>query len=138
MALNYEPKRGAVLMCEYGPNPHNITAPGVMNGPLAVSPEMYKLRHVMVISAPSSRLVAVVPFSTDPPLYPKNHHHKIPRGKYPFFIPGTDIWLKGDMVASVSTVRLSRCLVGGKPGNCYLDDFDKAKVLECVKQALRL
>ena len=138
MPISYQPSRGAVLMCDYGPNPRNIVAPGVITGPLAVPPEMYKNRHVMVISAPSSRLAAVIPFSTDPPLTVKNHHYKIIKGKYEFFNPGCDIWCKGDMTAAVSYERLSRCLVGGRPGNFYLDDEDKARVLECVRQALRL
>ncbi len=76
-------------MCEFGPNPSSITSPGVMKGPLAVHPEIYKLRPVAVLSA-IGKLVIVVPFSTSQPKNPRPFHVHIPADRYGFLTNSAD------------------------------------------------
>jgi uncharacterized protein YifN (PemK superfamily) len=121
MAINFHPKRGTVLMCDF------TTGFRV--------PEMVKRRPVVVISPRYRRhtgLCIVVPFSTVPPHEIELHHHEIPSGKYPFFDPAKPIWAKADMLTCVCFERLDRLLVFGRYNAPSLtaDDFD------CIQRAV--
>jgi uncharacterized protein YifN (PemK superfamily) len=112
MAITHIPAAGDVLMCEFGPDPASITAPGVMKGPLAVPPEIFKYRPVAVLST-IDKLSIVVPFSTSQPRYTRASHVHVPVGTYRFLTGAGDSWLKADLIEAVSHARLDRLRIGG-------------------------
>ena len=106
MPLAYYPSPGEIVLCDYGTG--------------FVSPEMVKLRPVVVVSPRLRRradLVAVVPLSTTPPNPTEPHHCSftlaVPLPK-PFETP--QMWAKCDMVATVALSRLDRFRDGRVPG----------------------
>ena len=121
MAINFHPKRGTVLMCDFTTG--------------FKAPEMVKRRHVVVVSPRYRRhtgLCLVVPFSTVPPHEIEPHHHEIPAGKYPFFDPVRSVWAKADMLTCVSFERLDRLLVFGR----YNAPSLRVDDLECIRKAV--
>ena len=126
MAINFHPKRGTVLICDFtGFKP----------------PEMVKRRHVVVVSPRYRRhtgLCLVVPFSTVPPRELEPHHYQIPLGKYGFFDPVRPTWVKADMLTSVSFERLDRLLLYGRYTAPQLRDEDLVEIQRCVAHALQL
>jgi uncharacterized protein YifN (PemK superfamily) len=131
------PHPGQVLMCDFGPDPENIEAPGVMVGPLVVKPEIWKERPSVVISARFGMAV-VVPFSTSKPSKKEKFHHFIPAGKYRFLTAHEDNWVKCDLIESVSNVRLDRPYLAGRRSIVNLDAGDLKGVREAVLHALAL
>ncbi|MGB8819014.1 MAG: hypothetical protein WCC66_13940 [Rhizobiaceae bacterium] len=113
MAITFLPGPGDVLMCEFGPDPAAIVAPGIMRGPLAVKPEIWKFRQAAVVFI-FGKLAIVVPFSTSRPNAARNYHVHIVAGTYPFLTTASDSWLKADLIETVSYDRLDRCQVAGK------------------------
>lgn len=97
MPINFHPKAGMVLMCDFGD---------------CVSPEINKVRPVVVISPNNMRrpgLCTVVPLSTTAPVPVENYHYKLlsnPLGGE------ADNWAKCDLVTTVSTKRLDRIKLG--------------------------
>lgn len=118
-------------MCDFGPEPAKVVAPGIMKGPLGVTPEMYKERHAVVISA-GRGLTTIVPFSTVAPKSPQKYHHCIPAGKYPFFDPNEENWAKTDMLETVSNDRLDRPFLAGVRANVKLDAPDLFRIRETI------
>ena len=112
MTISFMPAAGDVLMCEFGPDPASVTQPGIMRGPLAVPPEIYKYRPVAVLST-LGKLSIVVPFSTARPGSPRACHVLVPLGSYGFLTKTSDSWLKADLIESVSHERLDRIRTGG-------------------------
>jgi uncharacterized protein YifN (PemK superfamily) len=105
MPLSYYPSPGEIVLCNYGTG--------------FISPEMVKLRPVVVVSPRLRRraeLVAVVPLSTTPPNPAEPHHCSItlavPLPK-PFEEP--QMWAKCDMVATGALSRLDRFRDGRMP-----------------------
>lgn len=98
MPLNYYPSQGEVVWCNY--------ASGF------VAPEMIKPRPVVIISPRLRRrsdLATVVPLSTTEPEPIEDHHYclaLVTSLPAPFDSP--TMWVKGDMVATVSLSRLDR------------------------------
>jgi uncharacterized protein YifN (PemK superfamily) len=87
--INFHPKRGTVLMCDFtsGFQPS----------------EMVKRRHVVVVSPRYQRhtgLCLVVPFSTGAPYEIELHHYEIRPGSYDFLDPTRSVWAKFDMLFS--------------------------------------
>ena len=74
---------GQIVMVEFGPDPRQVAAPGLMIGPLGVLPEMYKEmykeRHNVVVST-TSGLTTIVPLSTKAPTRQRAFHFRIPAG----------------------------------------------------------
>lgn len=131
------PRGGQVLMCEFGPEPAKVQPPGLMIGPLGVSPEMFKERPAVVINA-SRGMTLVVPLSTGAPKTPQKYHYCIPAGTYPFLDPNDDSWVKADMLESVSNERLDRPFTGGKRQTVSVSTADFKKIRETVLHALAL
>ena len=113
MPINFTPAAGDVLLCEFGPDPRAAGCFPAMRGPISVPPEMIKRRHSVVLAA-HTNLVVIAPFSTKPPRPMRSCHMHIPAGRYPFFDPKADNWLKGDMVMAVSKDRLDRLHYDGR------------------------
>jgi mRNA interferase MazF len=127
MAIDFHPKRGTVLMCDFtsGFRP----------------PEMVKRRHVVVVSPRYRRhtgLCLVVPFSSVVPFEMEPHHHEIAAGKYPFFDPAKSVWAKADMLTCVSFQRLDRVLQYGRYASPMLHSDDLMAVQRAVAAALQL
>lgn len=98
MAINFYPKAGMVLMCDFSGN---------------VPPEINKIRPVVVVTPPHVRraeLVAVVPLSTHPPQPVLPYHYRLI--SHPFPGAARVSWAKCDLVQSVSHERLDRITVG--------------------------
>lgn len=131
MAINFHPKPGALLMCEFGPHPNDVQPPGVMRGPLCTIPEIHKYRPVVVMAAPAIQGAIVVPLSTSTPEKPKNYHYFIPGGSYGS-LP-TDSWVLTHLVQMVSCARLERCRVNGRFTMEYLRTVDYQAVRACLK-----
>ena len=137
MPIDFFPRVGSVLMCDFGPDPRDILPPGVMRGPLSVLPEIFKTRHVVVIQARSKDTSVVVPFSTVRPRRVERFHYCLPTGKYPF-LNRQENWVKADLLTCVSCERLERVLVAGRYSHTFLDDEDVAKVQQCVLRVFGL
>jgi uncharacterized protein YifN (PemK superfamily) len=71
--INFHPKRGTVLMCDFTRRPVVVVSP------------RYR-RH--------TGLCLVVPFSTVRPLDVEPHHLEFPGGSYYFFDPVKSTWAK--------------------------------------------
>ncbi len=126
-----------MLMCDFGPNPDTVTAPGVMVGPLGIRPEMYKERPCVVV-ATTSGLTTIVPLSTSTPRVVRNFHHRIPAGRYACLDAHDDSWTKSDMVTTVSNVRLDRPFLAGRRSTVILTPADLKAVRATVLHALGL
>lgn len=131
MALRFQPSPGTILNCDFAGY---------------IVPEIVKTRQVVVIwkHKKNAKLVYVVPLSTTPPHAPELAHElpclPIPR-------PGQDsetrIWVKCDMVYTVSTDRLSMPVNrasrrSSAPININIATPDLMEVKRRVAQALRL
>lgn len=92
MAINYPPRIGTILFCDF----HGT-----------VFPEMDKKRPVVVLSCISNNLCIVVPLSTTAPISPRPWHYLL-RTPDPLPSPFDAVqhWVKGDMVSTVSFSRL--------------------------------
>jgi len=93
MSLWFQPKPRSVLYCDFA---------GFR------VPEMTKNRPVIVLRAHkrNRRLVYVIPLSTTPPVPPQPYHFHVARSPVTHAAP-TQAWAKCDMVAVVSTERLT-------------------------------
>jgi hypothetical protein len=112
-----------IVMVEFGPGPRQVAAPGIMTGPLGVLPEMYKLRHCIVVST-TAGLTTIVPLSTKAPPHPRPLHFRIPAGKYPGTSVTDDSWTKSDLLTTVSNDRVDRVPVARRRTTVLLDAGD--------------
>jgi uncharacterized protein YifN (PemK superfamily) len=98
MALLYQPRPGAVVMCDF----HGF-----------VVPEMVKRRPVVVLARnrQNRELVTVVPLSTTQPNPLGSSHHQFAQSPLPN-AHSVQCWAKCDMVATVALARLDRCKAG--------------------------
>lgn len=124
-------KRGQIVMVDFGPNPSNITAPGVMVGPLSVFPEMYKDRQCIVLSSQFGT-TTIVPLSTKAPPKFKDFHYKITAGSYSCMSATQDSWVKGNMITTVSNKRIDRPYVSGRFASIFLSAADLKEVHKAV------
>jgi uncharacterized protein YifN (PemK superfamily) len=137
MPIVHIPAAGDVLMCDYGPDPMSIAPPGVMKGPLAVPPEIFKFRPVAVLAS-NNKLSVVVPFSTSVPKHPRPYHVHIPVGTYQFLTSSDDSWLKADLIEAVSHQRLDRPFVAGRYGHANLTVEHRQALRVACLNALQL
>ena len=97
MAIQYHPKTGTIVICDYNTGFH--------------PPEMTKRRLAMVVSPQFKRrnnLCTVVPFSTTEPVPIMPYHYLLyvnPTYPPPFNSPTQ--WVKADMLATVSFSRIT-------------------------------
>ncbi|MBA6065723.1 type II toxin-antitoxin system PemK/MazF family toxin [Pseudomonas mosselii] len=112
MAINYNPKVGAILVCNFGDyvrRPDGTTVSNEFNSRL--SPEMVKNRLVMVINAKiDSNACIVVPLSTtlDSTKLKKGLHVELTADLIPeiHYFSQQIRWAKADLVQQVSKFRL--------------------------------
>lgn len=134
MALNYEPRLGTILMCDFssGFRP----------------PEMIKKRLCIVVSRrmPSrGRLSTVVPLSTTPPNPVCPYHHRLTTTAMPPGHEAPEIWAKCDMIFAASWDRLElvksdRDKATGKRTywNQRASDADIRDIKRCILYTLAL
>ena len=108
MTLPYFPHRGEVLVCDFdtGFKP----------------PEMVKRRPVVVVSTKAShgrRLCTVAPISTTQPVPAQRWHHPLPHVSVPGFRAENIMWVKCDMLATVSFERLNKPYVKTRSGRQF-------------------
>jgi len=107
--------------------------------------EMVKMCDVVVISRHSrnSRLVTVVPLSTSSPAFIEPYHYELPYDPRPGGDSMRSIWVKADMIYTVSTERLELHYLATRHGSrqvvqVKLPDSDMAIIMRCVASALGL
>lgn len=131
MALRFQPSPGTILNCDFAGY---------------IVPEIVKTRQVVVIwkHKTNAKLVYIVPLSTTPPHTPELAHElsclPIPRQGQP---ADTRIWVKCDMVYTVSTDRLSMPVNrasrrNSAPININIATPDLMEVRQRIAKALRL
>ena len=130
MALPFQPRAGAVVRCDFR---------GM------IKPEMLKMRDVVVLTQhkQNTRLVTVVPLSASAPERPQTYHHELSKDPRPDGDSMHPIWVKCDMVYTVSLERLemhyTRTRRGGRESvRVQLSPTDFAVVRRCVAIALNL
>lgn len=119
MALNFQPRPGVVVMCDFAGY---------------VVPEMVKVRPVVVVARnrKNRRLVTVVPLSTTAPDQMEDHHHQLTANP----LPGKEhvtCWAKCDMIATVSLARLDRYQVARRQ---YVAPSLPAADFDAIKKAI--
>lgn len=128
MAIEYHPKPGQVLTCDFQGN---------------IWPEIIKRRPVVILTpkyAQRADLVAVVPLSTTAPERICDFHcvlegNPIPDGKT------GKIWVKGDLVQTVTFSRLNGIWQGHQYGKrnylkLFVSEADMLKIRKCVLYGL--
>lgn len=131
MTINFTPRRGAILMCNFD----------MANVP----PEMRKVRRVVVVSPTEANhrhgigpgVCLVVPLSATPPRLGGVVDVPIPAGRYRC-LSKVDVWAKCGSVTLVSHARLSRPKIGQTYPSDYLSREDMARVEAGLLAALGL
>ncbi len=128
--MYYHPKQGDVLICDFTRG--------------FVPPEMMKVRKVVVVSPTAThrrRLCTVVPISSTAPHAEEAWHHLLRVN--PVEIDGhVSLWVKGDMLYTVSLDRLDKPHRKTRKGREYfvpkLAPDDLQGVFRCVRAYLPL
>ncbi len=117
MPLSYYPSAGEILLCNFDTG--------------FISPEMTKLRPVVIISPRLRRvnkLVTVVSLSTTQPTIIEPYHFELTlETPLPHPFDAKSMWIKGDMIARVSIDRLDR-FRAGRNSSTYKRVFVSGKV----------
>jgi uncharacterized protein YifN (PemK superfamily) len=126
MSLNYHPRTGAVLMCNYDTG--------------FKKPEMVKNRPVVVMSRVYRDLAIVVPLSCSEPVPFLQCHCEMDPLSLPTSKRGKRCWAKCDMASHVGFHRLDRVMDGKCPRTgkrIYVNHFVLPEDLEQIRKALR-
>ena len=131
MSLPYFPHQGEILICDFDD--------------LAVGAEMVKRRPVVVVSRHEThrrKLCTVVPISTTAPSPQRGWHHPIPHVTVTGWQANAPMWIKCDMLATVSFERLNKPYLKTRTGRKHvthrLADADIAAVAQCIRYYLGL
>lgn len=131
MALNFHPTPGTIVICDF----IGLKAP-----------EMLKKRPVVILSPKfkgRNGLASIVPLSTTAPTAVAAYHYQLtvaPTLPPPYDSP--QMWVKGDMVYTLSTDRMSLPFLGkdGSGKRQYIqrqvDAADFAEIQRCVLNGL--
>jgi uncharacterized protein YifN (PemK superfamily) len=142
MAISFTPRRGSILMCNFGPDPSEPLTYPVHTPPLSMSPEIWKLRRAVIISTEvlnhrhgrAPGLCTVVPFSGTRPLTVGPWDVFIPVGSYRSLT--MDVWAKCAATLQISHARLDRVLAGRSYTQEYVTPQHLALIEGGVKAAL--
>lgn len=136
MALQFHPKPGTILMCDFSAG--------------FTEPEMVKKRPVLVISPKMKKcsgLCTVVAISTVKPEPIEKWHYQLPKASMPHakLFQKNDSWIKGDMIYRVGFHRLDLIKLDREPGTGKRAYFRQslgrdqmAAVYACVLHSLNL
>jgi len=144
VSITFAPRRGAILMCDFGPDAQDPNTFPLRKPPVAVPPEIWKVRRVVVVSndainhkhgrAPGVCLV--VPFSATPPNTPEPWDVLFPARSYRSLT--RDVWAKCASVGIVSHARLDRVIAGQGYRTDFLTAVDMARIEAGLRAALSL
>ena len=143
MKINFVPRRGAILICDFGPEGWAAPRP-TTRGPIGVRPEIPKQRRCVVVSPEAQNgcdrdgfgLCVAVPLSSTPATEGDPTAVFIPAGRYRSIT--ADVWAKCSMLASVSHARLSRPNIRGHYVAEWFSRSDMALVGAALKASLDL
>lgn len=103
MALQFHPKRGQVLYCDFTTG--------------FIEPEMVKVRPVVVLSRTNQQVCTIVPLSGTEPNPLREYHWQVsPESLPPHLAAKGTWWAKCDMITTVAFARLDR-VRDGKDAN---------------------
>ncbi len=142
--ITFSPRRGAILLCDFGPNPLDASTFPLHRPPLSSAPEVWKVRRAIVVSPDAANhrhgagpgLCIVVPCSATPPRSADPQDVSIPLGSYRSFT--RDVWVKCSTPARVSHSRLDRVAFGGNYRTEFLSAADMLRVEAGLRTALGL
>lgn len=125
MPINFHPKPAQVLICNFNTG--------------FVPPEMVKARRVIVLSPYQFNkrgICTILPLSTTKPNKIEDFHFVIGAGKYSFLSKDKDIWVKADMITTISIARLDRIRVGNSFLSPSVNAEDFKEIRRCVRNYL--
>jgi uncharacterized protein YifN (PemK superfamily) len=131
MAITFQPKRGAIVLCDFSR--------------ARVHPEMDKKRQAIVFSITelnhrhgrAAGHCTVIPTSSQEPQTKGPEDILISVGKYWSF--SEDSWVRTKLIATVSHDRLELLLRHGRRHTSeYMDDYDMERIEKAVRHVLGL
>ena len=131
MAINFAPRRGAILLCDFAR--------------ARVHPEMDKRRQAIVVSTTAvnhrhgafAGHCTVVPTTSQVPQTIGPEDVLLPVGKYWSFT--VDSWVRCKMITTVSHDRLDLLLRNGRPSRTeFVDEVDLARILTALRHVLAI
>lgn len=144
MSITFAPRRGALLVCDFGPDPLDPVTFPLAHPPVSVAPELWKVRPVVVVSplalnhrhAAGPGVCLVVPFSATEPRtedawdvpFEARAYRGLPRA----------CWAKCAALTLVSHARLDRPLSGRGYRTDFVSDDDMARIGAGLRAALAL
>lgn len=113
MAINFTPKVGQILECDYGDYQLDAKGGRIIHANYRIPPEMIKNRLVVVLNGkidPSACLVVPLSTTHDHQKTFKGIHAEIPTAEIPDFrfFKQQIRWAKADLIQQVSKERLNR------------------------------
>ncbi|MCP1591979.1 type II toxin-antitoxin system PemK/MazF family toxin [Methylorubrum extorquens] len=144
MAINFTPRQGGILMCDFGLDPDDPLTFPLREPPVGMTPELWKTRQVVVVSPAAQNhkhgtgpgLCIVVPFSATPPRSEAAWDIPFAAKSYPSLPKAS--WAKCAALTHVSHARLDRVLVGRGYRGDFLSPADLARVQDGIRAALGL
>lgn len=136
MAIEFHPKPGQILMCDFSQG--------------FKIPEMVKNRPVIILSGAikgRSDLATIIPLSTKKPDPIQSFHYKLPYSSMPMLniFQKNETWVKGDMIYTVGFHRLNLIQLGTRNSFGKRNYFNKRlgkeqmkKIHQCVLHGLNL
>jgi uncharacterized protein YifN (PemK superfamily) len=142
MAITFTPRRGAILMCDFGPNASGAATFPLLKAPVGMPPEIWKVRRAIVVSpdalnhrhAASPGMCIVVPLSATKPKTVGDHDVPITRGSYKSLT--VDVWARCASVTAVSHGRLDRPFAGRRYISEYVAPTDMSRIEAGLRAAL--
>ena len=139
MAITFTPRRGAILMCDFGPDPLDPATFPLRVPPVSAAPEVWKRRRVIVVSDDRLNhkhgigpgLCTVVPCSATPPRTPGPWDVPFQARSYRSFT--RDVWANCAALYHVSHARLDRVIAG----QGYRGDFLAATDMDRIEDGMR-
>lgn len=144
MAITFTPRRGAILMCDFGPDPLDPATFPLHVAPVSAAPEVWKCRRVIVVSddrlnhkhGAGPGLCTIVPCSATPPRSPGTWDIPFAARSYRSFT--RDVWANCASLFRVSHARLDRVIAGQGYRGDYLRPADMARIEDGLRAALGL
>lgn len=144
VSITFAPRRGAILMCDFGPDPIARTTFPLHQPPVSVGPEVWKIRRVVVVSPDALNhrhgrgpgLCVVVPFSATPPRTPGPQDVFFAARSYRSLT--ADVWAACGSPIRVSHARLDRVKAGQVFRSDMLSAFDMDRVDAGLRTGLGL
>ena len=144
MSITFTPRRGAILMCDFGPDPLDSRTFPLNVPPVSTAPEVWKRRRAIIVSdnrlnhkhGAGPGLSTVVPCSATPPNTPGPWDVPFAARSYRSFT--LDVWANCASLFRVSHDRLDRVIAGQGYRGDFLRPADMARVEDGLRAALGL